>query len=600
MKALLIAINSKYIHSNLAVYYLREYASKYEASQSEGTKRETSITIAEYTINQQVEKIFQSIYSEKPDLLAFSCYIWNIEIIEKLCLELRKVLPNSKIWLGGPEVSYDSKEYLIKHQEVDGIMLGEGEETFTEIINYYLREGKDKQSLDEIKGIVFRKQIPKQEINEVIYTGLRPLLNFNSIPFPYNDLSEFENKIIYYESSRGCPFSCGYCLSSVDKTLRLRDIELVRDELNFFLKHKVKQVKFVDRTFNCKKEHALAIWKHIRENDNGITNFHFEIAADLLDEEQIHLLGTMRSGLVQLEIGIQSTNLDTLKAVNRKTDLKKIVINVNKIRKNRNIHQHLDLIAGLPYENYETFVNSFNEVYALKPDQLQLGFLKILKGTPMADYSQEYKIVYKEIPPYEVLSTKWINYDEILDLKLVDEMLDIYYNSGQFTASIKFMEHYFNTPFSLYKELGEYYRANELLDLKYKRVTRYEILLEFMEPRLSNIEGFKEILIYDLYLRENLKSRPRFASDQSKYKEVYGKIFADDELREKYLGIKESKKRLGKAKQFFHIEFFNIDVEKSAEEGKYIYDSQLILFNYKSRDPLDYSAKTNKITEELV
>lgn len=377
-------------------------------------------------------------------------------------------------------------------------------------------------------------------------------------------------------------------------------MKLVKNELNFFLKHKVKQVKFVDRTFNCKKEHALAIWKHISENDNGITNFHFEIAADILDDEQIQLLGTMRSGLVQLEIGIQSTNLDTLKAISRKTDLKKIANNVNKIRKVRNIHQHLDLIAGLPYESYETFINSFNEVYALKPDQLQLGFLKVLKGTAMADYSQEYKIVYKDIPPYEVLNTKWINYDEILDLKLVEEMLDIYYNSGQFPASIKFMEHYFSTPFSLYKELGEYYRVNELLDLKYKRVTRYEILLEFMESRLSNIEGFKEILIYDLYLRENLKSRPRFASDQGKYKEAYGKIFADDELRRKYLGIKESKKSLGKAKQFFHIEHFNIDIEKSAEEGKYIYDSQLILFNYKSRDPLDYSAKTNKITEELL
>lgn len=600
MKVLLVAINSKYIHSNLAVYYLREYANKYKFSQSEANKMEPSITIVEYTINHQVEKIFQSIYKEKPDVLAFSCYIWNVEIIEKLCVELRKVLPDTKIWLGGPEVSYDSKEYLIKHQEVDGIMLGEGEETFTEIINYYSKESKNKQTLEEIKGIVFRKEAQKQEVNELIYTGLRPLLNFNSIPFPYDNLLDFENKIIYYESSRGCPFSCSYCLSSVDKTVRLRDIELVKDELNFFLKHKVKQVKFVDRTFNCKKEHALAVWKHIKENDNGITNFHFEIAADLLDDEQIKLLGTMRSGLLQLEIGIQSTNLDTLKAINRKTDLKKIASNVNAIHKTRNIHQHLDLIAGLPHESYESFCNSFNEVYALKPDQLQLGFLKVLKGTPMADYSQEYKIVYKDIPPYEVLYTKWINYDEVLELKLVEEMLDVYYNSAQFDASIKFMEHFFNTPFNLYKELGKYYQINKLLDVRHKRLTRYEILLKFMQAKLSNTEGFKEILMYDLCLRENLKARPRFIADQEEHKELYGKIFANEELRKKYLGIKESKISLGKAKQFFHIEHFNIDIRKSVEKGEYIYDSQFILFDYKNRNPLDYSADTKEITEKLI
>lgn len=600
MKVLLVAINSKYIHSNLAVYYLREYANKHKFSQSEATKMEASINIVEYTINQQVEMIFQSIYKEKPDLLAFSCYIWNVEIIKRLCVELRKVLPNTKIWLGGPEVSYNSKEYLIKHQEVDGIMLGEGEGTFTELINYYLGESKDKQSLDEIKGLVFRNENKKQEINDVIYTGLRPLLNFNSIPFPYDNLSDFENKIIYYESSRGCPFSCSYCLSSVDKSLRLRDMELVRDELNFFLKNKVKQVKFIDRTFNCKKEHALAVWKYIHENDNGITNFHFEIAADLLDEEQIRLLRTMRSGLVQLEIGIQSTNLETLKAINRKTDLEKIVSNVNAIRKARNIHHHLDLIAGLPYEDYKSFSNSFNEVYALKPDQLQLGFLKVLKGTPMADSSQEYKIVYKDIPPYEVLYTKWINYDEVLELKLVEEMLDVYYNSAQFDASIKFMEHFFDTPFELYKELGEYYQVNKLLEVRHKRLTRYEILLRFMETRLSNTEGFKEILMYDLCLRENLKARPKFVADQDNHKEVYGKIFANEELRKKYLGIKESKTSLGKAKQFFHIESFNIDIKKSVEKGEYIYDPQLILFDYNNRNPLDYSADTKKITEKLI
>ncbi|NMB43590.1 MAG: B12-binding domain-containing radical SAM protein, partial [Clostridiales bacterium] len=532
---------------------------------------------------------------EKADLIAFSTYIWNVEVVEMICKELRKVLPNAKIWLGGPEVSYNSKEYLLNHNEVDGIMVGEGEETFKELLNYYARESESPNfSLEDIKGLTFRKN------SNIIQTGLRPLLDFSDVPFPYDNLDDLEHKIIYYESSRGCPFSCSYCLSSVDKTIRLRNIELVKEELNFFLERKVKQVKFVDRTFNCNKRHTREVWKHIMENDNGVTNFHFEVAADLLTDEEISLLNSMRSGLVQLEIGVQSTNPDTIKAISRITNFDKISENVKKVYANRNVHQHLDLIAGLPYEDYESFKNSFNEVYALKPDQLQLGFLKVLKGTPIVRDAKEYGIVHRDIPPYEVLFTNWLSFDDVLSLKLVEEMVEVYYNSSQFDTAITFMEHYFDSYFDLYRQLGEYYKKHGLLDLKHTRLRRYEILLDFMKPILSNLEGFKEMLIYDLYLREKLKSRPKFATSDDDKKDIYRKIYSDRILSEKYLGISNTNYSLGMAKRYFHVESFKIDPLRSAKEGKYIQDPHLVLFNYKDRDPMNNNANTKRVKETII
>lgn len=585
MKTLLVAINSKYIHSNLAVRYLKSYASPHK----------DNIKILEYTINQQVDDILHSIYMEKPDLIAISTYIWNVDLVNILIRELRKVMPNTKIWLGGPEVSYNSKDYLLNHEEVDGIMVGEGEETFKELLDYYSRtKDASNRSLEEIRGLVFRSG------QEIIQTGPRPILDFSKVPFPYDSLDDLENKIIYYESSRGCPFSCSYCLSSVDKTIRLRDIELVKEELNFFIARKVKQVKFVDRTFNCNRKRTREVWKHIMDNDNGITNFHFEVAADLLSDEEINLLNSMRSGLVQLEIGVQSTNPETIKAISRKTNFDKISENVRRVRENRNVHQHLDLIAGLPHEDLESFKNSFNEVYGLRPDQLQLGFLKVLKGTPIVMDAKEFGIVHRDIAPYEVLFTNWLSFDDVLTLKLVEEMVEVYYNSSQFGTSIKFMEHYFDSYFDLYRELGEHYKDKGLLDIKHTRIRRYEILLDFMEPKLSSIDGFKEILIYDLYLREKLKSRPSFAVDEDENRDIYRRIYSEDELRKKYLGIDKAIDSLGKAKRYFHIEKFKVDVVRSAKEGKYIYDPQLIVFNYKDRDPMNNNANTKIIKDEII
>lgn len=605
MKVLLTAINAKYIHSNLAVYYLREYASDYK----------DIISIAEYTINQNFDDILQAIYKEQPDIIAFSSYIWNIDIIERLCKEIRKILADTKIWLGGPEVSYDGKAHLKRREEIDGIILGEGEETFKELLDYY---NKDNISLNEVKGIVFRESAKKEgdildikSRNNIFCTKIRPVLDFSKVPFAYKDFfnkaalkeetSNFRHKIIYYETSRGCPFSCSYCLSSVDKKIRLRDLDLVKKELDLFLFHKVKQVKFIDRTFNCNKEHALAIWNYIKDKDNGITNFHFEIAADLLDEEQIQVMDSMRVGLIQLEIGVQSTNPITLKAIRRKTNFDKISKNVKKVYETRKVHQHLDLIAGLPYEDYNSFRDSFNDVYLLRPDQLQLGFLKLLKGSPIYEESKEYGIVYKDIPPYEVLFTSSLSYQDVIKLKMVEEMVEVYYNSGQFTNSIIFMEHFFDSPFDLYKELGNYYMNMDLLLIKHSRIRRYEILLDFMMTKTKEVEGFKEILLFDLYLREGLKSRPSFAikQDNSDYehKEIYRKFYKDEDMIFKYLGIKNKKFGLGKGKQFFHIEYFTIDIKRSIKEGRYIYQPQFVLFNYMKRNPLNHDAKTKEIVE---
>ena len=364
MKILLAACNAKYIHSNLAVYDLKAYSSDYDEH----------VILREYTINQPKDEILKDIYSSGADVVCFSCYIWNISFVRELIRDLVKILPKTAFWAGGPEVSYDAEKFLTEMPEMTGVMVGEGEKTFHDLLEFYI-DGKD--SLEEVSGIAYRTG------DKIIHNGWRELMDLSAIPFVYEQLEKFENRIIYYESSRGCPFSCSYCLSSIDKKLRFRDLELVKKELQFFLDHRVPQVKFVDRTFNCKHEHAMTIWKYILEHDNGVTNFHFEISADLLREEEMELMSQMRPGLIQLEIGVQSTNPETIRAIHRHMDLKKLEHCVNRVHSFRNIHQHLDLIAGLPYEDYDTFHQSFNDVYQMKPDQLQLGFLKVLKGSLM-------------------------------------------------------------------------------------------------------------------------------------------------------------------------------------------------------------------------
>ena len=551
MKILLVACNAKYIHSNLAVYDLQAYASDYA----------DHIVLKEYTINQQKDDIMRDIYLEHPDVVCVSCYIWNLSFVKELMADLIKILPGADFWAGGPEVSYDAEKFLTENSEFKGVMVGEGEETFKELAGYYVE--KNPQNLKDMTGICYR------DGDQIIHNGWRQIMDLSSIPFIYKDLSEFKNRIIYYESSRGCPFSCSYCLSSIDKKLRFRDTETVKKELQFFIDNKVPQVKFVDRTFNCKHDHAMAIWKYINEHDNGVTNFHFEISADLLREEELQEMSTMRPGLIQLEIGVQSTNPDTIKAIHRTMDFEKLKGIVDRIHSFGNIHQHLDLIAGLPYEDYNSFRHSFNDVYALKPQQLQLGFLKVLKGSHMMEMCREYGIVYKTQEPYEVLSTKWLDYDHVLKLKTVENMVEVYYNSGQFQNTLEYLEKFFPDAFSIYERLGSFYMEKGYGDVSHTRMRRYEILLEFLEdvPEIS-MDQVKDQMVYDLYLRENLKSRPGFARDQKPFERQ----------------IWDFRKREKVAKNA-HVEVFA--------------DGTVLLFDYADRDPLTNNANVTDVTKDV-
>ena len=582
MKILLTAINAKYIHSNLAVYSLRAYAKAYSEQ----------IAIGEYTINNRIDYILEQIYKEKPDVLCFSCYIWNMDYVEQLIREFHKLCPKVPIWVGGPEVSYEVETFMAEHPQVTGIMVGEGEKTFASLCEHYAEQSV---ALSDINGIVYRDA----ENGEIKITPNQSSLNMSEIPFCYDTTEDFKNRIIYYESSRGCPFSCSYCLSSVDKQLRFRDIELVKKELAFFIEKEVPQVKFVDRTFNCKHDHAMAIWQFIKEQDKGITNFHFEISADLLKEEELDLLATLRPGLVQLEIGVQSTNEATITEIKRTMQLERLKDTVKQIQSAGNIHEHLDLIAGLPYEDYKTFANSFDEIYALKPNQLQLGFLKVLKGSYMYQHADEYEMVYYSTPPYEVLKTKWLSFDEVLKIKQVEEMLEVYYNSGQFEVTMKLLEKMFERPFYLFQEFGAYAEKQGYFSMSHSRIRRCEIVLEFvkdsfarkrageettllcaLEEEASICEMLEEGLTFDLYYRENCKSRPTWAPAIT--------------------GFKKETKHYCKKGSLSHVEPFHYtfptkaqrEIERLPVREK---EAHFILFDYEKRDPLDHQAETKVV-----
>ena len=600
MNILLAAINAKYIHSNLAVYSLKSSAGEYSEK----------IDLAEFTINNQTEDIFRSIYQKKPDLLFFSCYIWNRSVVLDLAENIRKVMPDVVIWAGGPEVSYDAEQFLLENPQFDGVMIGEGEYTFYRLLRYYVdQEG----SLAEISGITYYEK----RGGEIRATGSARMLDtLDELPFVYQVPENFANRIIYYESSRGCPYSCSYCLSSIDKRVRFRSLELVKKELSVFLEHKVPQVKFVDRTFNCRHDHAMEIWRFISEHDNGVTNFHFEIAADILTEEEIDLLSGMRPGLVQLEIGVQTVNEKTLGAINRSAKFEKIADRVKRISAAKNIHQHLDLIAGLPYEDYDSFKDSFDAVYALKPQELQLGFLKVLRGSQMHQEAEKYGILYRSQPPYEVLATKWISCDELLRLKEVEEMVEVYYNSQQFRYTIDALEKLFERPFALYEALADYYKGQMLEGKSFSRMQRFLILRDFVkmlaekenmeksnteqhdaervdtekldmrsvDTEKLDIEKFDELLVLDFYLRENGKSRPVWAEDLGKYHDEIIQFYQREEERHRYLqGY--SGYTWKQTMRMTHLEhvFYDLLGDGSKKE-------KWLLFDYGKRDPLTNDA----------
>lgn len=562
MKFLLTAINAKYIHSNLAVYELYAYAMQYKKPDLP-----LEIAIAEYTINQHVDEILGEIYKQRPDVLCFSCYIWNIGYVTELVREYRKLCPKVPVWVGGPEVSYETEQLLLDYPQITGAMMGEGEQTFLELCEHYAgREGE----LGEIAGIAYRDD------TGIRVTSPREPVPMDRIPFCYGATGDFSNRIIYYESSRGCPFCCSYCLSSVDKRLRFRSVETVKRELTFFLEKQVPQVKFVDRTFNCSHEHAMEIWRFIHDNDNGMTNFHFEISADLLTEEELELLGRMRPGLVQLEIGVQSTNEATIGEIHRTMNLEKLKSAVRTIQSRNNIHEHLDLIAGLPYEDYDTFAKSFDEIYELKPNQLQLGFLKVLKGSYLYEHRQEYGILYRDTPPYEVLQTNWLNFSELLCIRQVEEMLEVYYNSGQYEVTMKLLETQFDSPFRMFRRLGEFYEKKGYFSMSHSRIRRAGILLEFAEEEAGTAGGiWKESLTYDLYARENLKSRPDWAPDVAEWKDITRKF------------CKNGKQSHVERFYYCFPGKYECTADRLPERQK---EPKYVLFDYTERDPLDRQA----------
>lgn len=572
MNILLTAINAKYIHSNLAIYSLKANAGAYS----------DHVSLAEFTINNQKDYIIEEIFKRKPDVLCFSVYIWNLDYVEDVAREFHKICPDVPIWVGGPEVSYEVERFLKEHPYIKGVIIGEGEDTFREVCSHYV-DGNDVKELGNIDGIAYRN-----ENEQYFFTKTRCLTDMSKLPFAYDRMADFSNRIIYYESSRGCPFSCSYCLSSVDKTLRFRDLELVKEELKFFVDQKVPQIKFVDRTFNCKHEHAMEIWRFIKEHDNGVTNFHFEISADLLNEEELELISTMRPGLIQLEIGVQSTNEVTIKEIHRTMKLERLKEVVMRIQKNGNIHEHLDLIAGLPYEDYESFRNSFDEIYALKPNQLQLGFLKVLKGSYMFEHADEYGILYHDKPPYEVLRTNWLSYEEVLAIKQIEEMLEVYYNSGQFEVTMKIFDYLYESAFDMFFELGQFYEEKQYFGMSHSRMKRFEILLEFAEYKNwkeEHISLLKESLLFDLYYRENCKSRPKWATDVSSFKHMTR------------FYCKNGKQN--------HVEPFHYVFPKKEEHTieclpEYSDKPVWVLFSYDKRDPLDHQAEVSYVTEEEV
>lgn len=635
MKFLLAAIHAKYIHTGLAVYSLRSYA---------GAGLREHVEVAEYTINQQAEDILADIYRKKPDAVGFSCYIWNISMVKKLVREIYKLLPDIPIWLGGPEVSYavrqgesgtlsDYREWeniLKLYPEVTGIMAGEGEKTFRELLWKYVEEEKNFLQTQRVPGEENQNNRDRGDLRKALrglplqitgtvtrdgFFGYRKPMDMDELPFYYDDLGEaeaeqIEHKIIYYESSRGCPFRCSYCLSSIEKQVRLRSAEKVKRELQYFLDKKVKQVKFIDRTFNCNREHALEIWHFLIEHDNNVTNFHFEITAELLTKEELALFSRMRPGLIQLEIGVQTTNRETLRAIRRPADPERLKMTVLSVYKTRNIHQHLDLIAGLPYEDLKSFRKSFDDVYEMRPDQLQLGFLKVLKGSEMYEKADGYGIVYQSEPPYEVLYTKWLAYEDILELKKVERMLELYYNSGQFCHTLKVLEKLFEDPYAMFLALAEFYEDNGYFTNSPVRSSRYEVMFGFCRQAAPGTEMenlFRELLTFDYYLRENAKSRPAFAKDiRDRYYEIssfYKKEEKSPVLLSAYAAKGYDSRQM---MRMTHMDIFRYPVwdeawadeiksgelsGEKAESAKITRKERFVLFDYEKRDPLTYEAR---------
>lgn len=598
MKVLLVSVDSKYIHLNLAVHSLKAYAessmrlaAEEDSSEADCGEGDIRIETAEYTINQPARKVLADIYRQDAEIIMFSCYIWNISFVESLLRNLAVIMPAAEIWLGGPEVSFDGERLMSEHGNLRGIMVGEGEATFAQLLEVYAaalerpsegRKDLDAGGFEAVAGIIFR-----DERGNMRTTALREPLDMDGLPFPYEDMDRLTGKVMYYETSRGCPFRCSYCLSSVDRKLRFRSMDLVKRDFMRFLDNKVPQVKLVDRTFNCDHGRAAEIWRFLRDNDNGVTNFHFELAADILNQEEMEILNSLRPGQVQLEIGVQTANERTLAAISRNTDLERLCRNTQAIKASNNVHAHLDLIAGLPYEDLESFRNSFNRVFAMRPQQLQLGFLKVLKGSPMAGSCGEYGIRYTAEPPYEVMETRWLSYDDILALKDVEEMVEVYYNTGQFTRSLELLLKMHDSAYDMFAALGRWHAARGLDMVNLSRNSRFESMMSIISERaeLMMEKGaaaagkgeISEAVVLDYYSRDNVKSRPLFLGGETADKAFAKEFYSSEARYHKYL--------TGEALR-------NVDDPRILRKHTHLEktSSGYLLMDYTRRDPLTNNA----------
>ena len=579
MRVLLTTLNSKFIHSNLALRYLRDSLGSLPVK----------VIIDEFTINDNLEPVIGNIYRSKPDILAFSCYIWNIEKTLVIAKTLKRVRTDLIIILGGPEVSYGSSSIMEENPYIDYIVKGEGEITFPLLIDCIISE----KHPNRIDGITYRLK------GKIIDNRERePVKDLDIIPFPYEEgFDKLKNKIIYYETIRGCPFECQYCLSSLSRGVRYLPLDRVRRELKTFVDSGIPQVKLVDRTFNCNPERARKIFQTIIEM-GGNTNFHFEICGDLLDEDTLDLLKSAPPGLLQFEIGVQSTYGKTLESIRRRTDFTRLSARVKELRDYKNIHLHLDLIAGLPKEDYHTFKESFNDVYRLSPDRLQLGFLKLLKGSGLRKNAQKWGYVFTPYTPYEVLENQDITYDEILKLKDIEDLVEKYYNSHRFENSLLYLGNIFgNDYFSLYEEFADYWRRMGLTGVSHSLFSLYKIIFQF-GLGIKNIdqEYFKELIRLDYVSWQRPSSYPE-GIEGEQGKDSKGKIrrfFNDPDNIARYLPdlIKYTPKQISRRA---HIEFFAYDVTIDPTRGKRVKKPTQILFNYDTRGQIDSKAKITKL-----
>lgn len=563
MKILLVTLDSKFIHANLAIRYLKKYC------------KDDNVGIKEFTINQKLEYILNEILSAGADLICFSTYIWNVEYIKEIAYIIKEANKNVKILCGGPEVSFETEKFMKNEPYIDFVISGEGEITFGEFIAEFY---KDNPGYSTVKGLSYR-----DNGNIVVNYPREPVLNLDTIDYPYDEDEKFEEKIIYYESSRGCPFACSFCMSSIDKRMRVFSMDRVKKDLTMLLQTKARQIKFVDRTFNADYKRSMEIIDFIIEHNINNMTVHFEITADIINEEFIAFLKKLPVNMFQFEIGVQSLNEDTLDEINRRMDVEKLYNVITKIRENNNIHIHLDLIAGLPYENYETFKKSFDGIHKLNAEKIQLGFLKVLKGTKIYNDRFMHEIKYRKAAPYEVICTKYISINELLKLKNIEELVDKYYNEKYFNKSLNYIfSHIFiGSAFEFYESFSMYWQKNDLYRMSHSRKKLYKILFDYIVYNDRLNDEFTNSMRYDYIFNNQFEDLPDYLdrNSEERYKAVKRFLSNDISFISKYFGEFRKKEKIAN-------EFRIVDINNEAT-----------LFIYKDKENIFNRCSTHNIND---